>query len=116
MQEKTRPLRSGEIALWDRALRHRGDRIRTCGILLQKQQGSLVGSWVFPVVDSVLAVFLRHVLSADVTSCLTLTTRSPHNMGSNMPPVDWQFFAIQSPGSSPSVIKCVLQPHLTGGC
>ena len=33
---KKPPLRMAEIALWDRAFRHRGDRIRTCGILLPK--------------------------------------------------------------------------------
>ena len=34
---KKPPLWMAEIALWDRALGHRGDRIRTCGILLPKQ-------------------------------------------------------------------------------
>ena len=94
----------------------RGDRIRTCGILLLKQHGNYGQDRGFPVVDPVLAVFLRHDVSAGVTSCLTLTTRSPHNMGSSMPLVDWQSFAIQSLGSSPFVTKCVLPQHLTGGC
>ena len=63
---------------------HRGDRIRTCGILLPKQYVFLSEDSVLLVVDSVLAVCLRHELLASVTSCLTFLARLWHTSYSNM--------------------------------
>ena len=45
----------------------------------------LVIDWVFPVVVSVLAVFLRHVVSSGVTTCLTFLARLWHTIDSEMP-------------------------------
>ena len=95
-------------------LRSRGDRIRTCGILLPKRKLSLVADWVFPVVDSVLAVFLRYVLSADVSSYLTPFARLSHNGGSNMPPPNCLASARQNLGSSPLGSKSQ-PPAVTAG-
>ena len=95
-------------------LRSRGDRIRTCGILLPKRKRSLVADWFFPGVDSVLAVFPRHEVSALVSRYFTPFAHLSHNGGSNMPPPSCLASARQNLGSSPLGSKSQ-PPAVTAG-
>ena len=86
-------------------MRSRGDRIRTCGILLPKQPGSFVVHWAYPVGDSVLPAFLRHQVSASISRSLTVFARLSHNWHSNMPLLNCHAFPRQKPGSSPLGVR-----------
>ena len=83
--KKTAPYGAAEMSVGADLLASRGDRIRTCGILLPKRELSLVVKWISLVREQVFAVFLGCLLSPDVTRCLTAFAHLSHNVRSEMP-------------------------------